>query len=94
MLRPAQIGEMFDRALKEDRDGAVYALYPGLPVVEIPYTQDTFLRLYLGVSAVLSKIGLSSEHSLVRPLHIGVAAGAGAIAVLWLIQTVLCQMIF
>ena len=86
---------MFDRAMREDKDGAVYFLYPGgLPVVEFPYSEGPTLRASIKVAQALTKLGLSGEGGLIRPVHIGMAVGAAAVFVLWFMQLVLCWVLF
>ena len=95
MLRPAQVGDMFDRAMREDKDGAVYCLYPGgLPVVEMPYTEAAVLRNSIWVASLLTKLGLSGEGQLVTPLQIGAVLGGAAVAALWLFQLMFCWLLF
>ena len=95
MLRPSQVGDMFDTAMKQDNDGAVYCLYPGgLPAVEIPYTESEVLRVSIMAAAALTKLGLSGEGRLVRPIHIGVLIGALAMGALWLLQVILSWLLF
>ena len=95
MLRPSQVGTVFDTAMRQDKDGAVYCIHPGgLPAIEIPYTEFDVLTVSVMVATVLTKLGLSGEGRVVTPLQIGVLLGASAMVAFCLIQAILCWILF
>ena len=45
-------------------------------------------------ASILTKLGLSGQGQLVRPVHIGVVIGVVGMLMLWVVQKLLCCLLF
>ena len=61
---------------------------------EINLQNVIVLKYSLIAASILAKLGLSGQGQLVRPVHIGVVIGVVGMLVLWVVQKLLCCLLF
>ena len=60
----------------------------------MPYMEGEVLKYSIIAASILAKLGLSGQGQLVRPVHIGVVIGVVGMLMLWVVQKLLCCLLF